>query len=723
MIFLHFLRTRSSKQARSSEEDDTIDLLMNCAVDGEAVWPGQRHNSLTTLKDGDAAEGMIYSPPLKSPHKEMAADTCNEELEDKTTSGHVCDPPEPDADLTVKTLLLGTSGTENELLKSSDKNDTNESCQTSSPNSAAQEDRSLLKVEITEDVPVTDSQEITQPQRSEDFEPNKVTADIQESSESATQSPKYENHSGKLLMNLGDRTLSLGVDDSSKPVLEMQEAEAMTLFLTKGTLPCESNEDVKRGAGDGRNVDVPGADVSDENQVADEKAGIDAMLDTRSKSSCQLEQIQAVQSEMESVHNIVPLNTELPHNQESIHNIVPHDTQLPQNQQSTENDSSAACAPANHQPQGEPHVMADAGQEADSSTVCGHNTLSHHVIHGAAAASFEEERMADNLLLPERPTSPGAAASEGEWQIVPLHRVFAHTNLGGLAASASPTHSHIHTDGLQETDSDTHQTVDGLGNDSSIFIEVQTAETTNILAPSLPEESLAQLDQTAQAPDSPSPGHPEQDELCSGYGYVPNAYDAAEGNTQDETTNILAPSLPEESVVQQDQTAQASDSLTQGHPEQDELCSGYGDVPNTDDTTEGKTNNETTDSLAPSLLDESLAQQDKTIQPPGSLIHGHPEQNQLCSKFGDVPKTDDPAKYKIQDETSENLEYSVHEANEKGGTEDAQRIVAAVQLQGNGVDTAPEKEQITSDQLTEASALKVHPDAGSDLQDVKAEQE
>ena len=216
----------------------------------------------------------------------------------------------------------------------------------------------------------------------------------------------------KILMSFDDKTLSLG--GGQKSLLAMQEAEAMTLLLLTGTLPGDDGGAVTRGAGDAQNLDASnGTNRADENREADERAGLASMLDTQSKSSCQLEQLQ---TQTESSQNMA--------------------LQAPQSEQ-TSDDSSAAGAETTQRPQPPaPQHAPDTEQAADSSWPDGTCGTRRASAGAAAAACLAGD---DKPPSPKPVSSPGAASPEEDWQVIPLHRVPGQTDLGGSAAGASAT--------------------------------------------------------------------------------------------------------------------------------------------------------------------------------------------------------------------------------------------------------------------------------------------
>lgn len=220
----------------------------------------------------------------------------------------------------------------------------------------------------------------------------------------------------KLLMNIDKKT----ADGQQKSLLEMQEAEAMTLLLLTGTLPGEGGGGVIRGAGDAENLDpATGADVSDGKKEADERAGLAVMQGTQSKTSCQLEQLQLELNEAE------------------VNNVVLNDTLLPiQRTQIPAYSSSAAGAQTAPQPQDGAPTRGDVATEGrDGATDTRRNQVQDDARHGGAAACLPHEGTREVLCLPPRVLSPGAA-SPGDWEVIPLRRVPAQTDLGASAASA-----------------------------------------------------------------------------------------------------------------------------------------------------------------------------------------------------------------------------------------------------------------------------------------------
>lgn len=217
-------------------------------------------------------------------------------------------------------------------------------------------------------------------------------------------------------MSLGDKTKAMGGERMS--LLAMQEAEAMTLLLLTGTLPGEDGGGVIRGAGDAQNLDsTDGTGRADENREANERAGLASMLDAQSKSSCQLEQLQLQQNQTESCQS-----------------FALHDEQPPQNGQTTSDDGTAAgaettCHPPDQAPQSATTTQAeDSGSALDGAPGIGRGSAD-----AAAAGSLagEDENKPPSA---ERVSSPGAASPEGDWQVIPLHRVPGQTDLGGGSA-------------------------------------------------------------------------------------------------------------------------------------------------------------------------------------------------------------------------------------------------------------------------------------------------
>ncbi|KAL8618347.1 hypothetical protein ACOMHN_047419 [Nucella lapillus] len=645
--------TRSNGDNSSEEEDDTIDLLVTCAMGGgDLTLPSQRQSSLTTLKDGDSADASIYSPPPKSPsQKKESAETddkvskdaaCVKQspsqdkeesvsrgtdvspqgmavksfgVEEHTRVSQECHLSASAAEEGEKSVTVGMSGTgqgsrntshtslenrsrntshsslengswntshismengsrhttsqgslenvsqnmshsmvengsqitshnsmengswntshsslENRTWNTSHsslKNESQNTRQSNMENGSQNTGYHLTSFSIKDsasqhdehDLPAVNSHEPPTEGRT----PLGEAGDIQDSLGNATDSRKHDSQTGKLVMNLGDGTLSFGDEEMSKTVLEMQEAEALTLLLLSGTLPTrEGTEDVNRGAGDGQNVELSGTDIPEDKQGGDERAGLASMLDTRSKSSCQLEQLVVEHSQVENAYNTVPFNAQTNH--------------------STDNDISAACAEAEDEPQAEPPVDTTAGEERHTRAVPDDNTPSHPVDHGAAAASFEEEKTDEGLVPPQR-TSSGAASSEGDWQSVqtaPQHqRLVQINNLGGLAAGASSNRSYTSTHYSHEIAAVAHQTIAGHDAEPyTLVIEVQAAATTDIVAQSPRNDPPAQQDDVAQASNIISPGLTEQNQCLPSQADDFSRRESPKGTSEDVEPNV-----------------------------------------------------------------------------------------------------------------------------------------------------------------------------------------
>lgn len=356
----------------SSDNDDNVDLLTDCTIDVVATSAGQRQSSLTTLKDGDSAGGSIYSPPSQSPcaSARQSADRGSAKLRPGSDKGQVKE-------------RLGKDS-ESNALDAAD----------GQPTSATRPGADVAADAGSTQSPPKDGSRATTP---------------------TTQSGVALSKPDKILMSFDDKTLSLG--GGRKSLLAMQEAEAMTLLLLTGTLPGDDGGAVTRGAGDAQNLDASnGTNRADEHREADERAGLASMLDTQSKSSCQLEQLQA---QTESSQNMA--------------------LQAPQSGQ-TSDDSSAAGTETTQRPQPPaPHHSPDTEQAADSSCPDGTCGTRRASTDATAAACLAGEDGDDKPPSPKPVSSPGAASPEEDWEVIPLHRVPGQTDLGGSAAGASAT--------------------------------------------------------------------------------------------------------------------------------------------------------------------------------------------------------------------------------------------------------------------------------------------
>lgn len=237
-----------------------------------------------------------------------------------------------------------------------------------------------------------------------------------------------QDKTGKILMHIGKKTDT----DGQKSLLEMQEAEAMTLLLLTGTLPGEDvGGGVSRGAGDAQSQALEHATGTtttdmqlDENREADERAGLASMLDTQSKTSCQLEELQSLS---DNTQNGVGLSE-----------VAPYQDEKPNG-----NDSSVAggASTTSHLDNNAPNIPNGDGSSVSvdnptsaSRYIVGHNSATD----GGAAAALAESRVEFPLQV-KGSDSPGAASSKDDWEVIPVRRVPGQTSLSGSAASGACT--------------------------------------------------------------------------------------------------------------------------------------------------------------------------------------------------------------------------------------------------------------------------------------------
>ena len=231
-----------------------------------------------------------------------------------------------------------------------------------------------------------------------------------------------------IFMTHMDKTMDGKHKKTKTSSLVMEEVEAMTLLLLTGVLPDEHNQGSTQGAGDAQHIDTAiTTDRMEDAQDSDEAVGLATMLNNQSKSSCQLEQLQTEQNQpqVQNLHSTPSRNDQ----QSQLHDLAISNNSRAEGAQTYEENavpSSTAVAEESD------------GCKTTNSSLGNLDSPQHSATDGAAASSWTEESVDDCLPSPQRPDSPGAASSEGDWDVIPLHRVLGEINLGALAAGATP---------------------------------------------------------------------------------------------------------------------------------------------------------------------------------------------------------------------------------------------------------------------------------------------
>lgn len=296
-----------------------------------------------------------------------------------------------------------------------------------------------------------------------------------------------------------DTNLISGVPPQ-KSLLAMQENQAMTLLILRGALPMETeSEGAILGAGDAQNLD--NSSGMEESCEVTEMEGIAVMLRTQSKSSCKLEQLQASDqyenlsrltdsglsysvcedvSDEEARQTIIATAAEELHCQNSFTEVsttgaedlnvndrfgssTPEETLFNNCAQQHEMPSvTAASLQEVEEPHSENGKLEQASdstgeedQEAGSLSFAQLSTVALDDLQPGSILSLSEydpsstELTAGSVadILEKSSSFPclepslgvASSTSEEDWDVVPLRRVPAHTDLYSARASASLT--------------------------------------------------------------------------------------------------------------------------------------------------------------------------------------------------------------------------------------------------------------------------------------------